>query len=128
MKLPAPGRRRRSAPESALPLINVVFLLIVFFLVAGRLAPNAASALADAGTDKPAALRVRVDANNRVRWNEALLDDAAFSARAIDWSQQNPHGDVRVEADTRASADRVVAVFQQLRAAGIANVKLAGRR
>lgn len=40
------GRRRRSLDDALVPMINVVFLLLVFFLTAGKLARREESAVA----------------------------------------------------------------------------------
>ncbi len=39
MNLESPDSGRRPPLEPVLPLINVVFLLLIFFMVAGQLAP-----------------------------------------------------------------------------------------
>ncbi|HBS14056.1 MAG TPA: biopolymer transporter ExbD, partial [Alcanivorax sp.] len=40
MNLESPDSGRRPPLEPVLPLINVVFLLLIFFMVAGQLAPR----------------------------------------------------------------------------------------
>ncbi|ORE90796.1 biopolymer transporter ExbD [Acuticoccus yangtzensis] len=78
-------RRRRAEHESTIPLINVVFLLLVFFLVAGTLsAPRDPSVeLARAAAFDPAALDPRavyVDAAGALRVAGRVVDASAAVA------------------------------------------------
>lgn len=53
--LAAPLRKRRSTDDNMIPLINIVFLLLIFFMVAGqvRATPDARLRLPEAKLEKP---------------------------------------------------------------------------
>lgn len=78
--------RRRNETENTIPLINVVFLLLVFFLVAGTLsAPRDNTVeLAETATFEPAALdpqAIYVDASGALRVGGETMDAASAVAR-----------------------------------------------
>jgi len=60
-------RRRRPAPESTVPLINIVFLMLIFFLFAGTITRD------DAGRIEPAS---SIAEDDRIRSTDALIVDA----------------------------------------------------
>lgn len=117
-------RRLRTRPaaraerESTIPLINVVFLLLVFFIVAGRLsaprdaAVELASARAfDPATLDPAMIYITAEGSLRVGGEPRATAAAALAAAA---SQARPH--VTVVPDRRLEAARMLAILAALRA------------
>lgn len=78
--------RRRNETENTIPLINVVFLLLVFFLVAGTLSAPRDNAveLAETETFQPAPLdplAIYVDASGALRVGGENMDAARAIAR-----------------------------------------------
>ena len=129
MKLQRP--RRREMPESTVPLINVVFLLLIFFMLAGRLSapmPFEAAPPESEQQNRPgdAAATVYVAADGRlaVGQTESALDELA---RRVAEHRGEDGGPVRVRADGRADANRVIAVMDALRDAGVREVRLLTR-
>lgn len=60
-------RPRRPAPESTVPLINIVFLMLIFFLFAGTITRD------DAGRIEPPS---SIADDERIRSTDALIVDA----------------------------------------------------
>ncbi len=113
------GRRLRAEPVIA--LINVVFLLLVFFLIAGTLAPPPVPQLV-AGDLQAAAVpsdALVLHADGRLTRGGVALssDEAAAGAEVV---RLMPHRD--------AEARRLVEVALELREAGAARVLLVGER
>lgn len=120
-------RRRTPAPdgENVLPLINVVFLLLVFFMVAGALEradlfavePPEAAVDAEAQVDENVLLMA---ADGRLAFDGAPLEreDLAEAVGTI--------GDVplKLKADAGTEALEVVSLLEELRAAGVETVIL----
>lgn len=101
-RLGAP-RRKKDAGESTIPLINVVFLLLVFFLVAGTLsAPRDATVdLATAEAFDPAALdpqAIYVDAAGALRVAGTVMDAPAAIARIESTGGESGAGDAGAAA------------------------------
>ncbi|SDF42544.1 outer membrane transport energization protein ExbD [Limimonas halophila] len=131
MKLRQPQRRER--PENVTPLINVVFLLLIFFMMAGQLSrsdpfplspPSSASEREPA--KDPATLYVAADGRISVGGQTvklAGLADAVAEARGAE-ARGADTGRLRLKADARADAARVVAVMDRLREAGVERIDM----
>lgn len=116
----APSKPRQRT-ESIVPMINVVFLLLVFFLMTASigppepfevLAPEAAGAVEAQGTET-----LYLGADGDIAFGPAR-GDAAFVALA-GWE-----GALLVRADARMDASAVAAVLARLSQAGIRDVRL----
>jgi biopolymer transport protein ExbD len=126
MKLTRP--RQREQGENVIPLINVVFLLLIFFMIAGKLSepapfavdPPRSEATRPAG---PRPITVHVAADGRVAVNTETTTLAALGERlaAAEGLAEAP---VRLKADGQADSHRVMAVMDALRAAGASEVVL----
>ncbi|MGI1662674.1 ExbD/TolR family protein [Palleronia sp. KMU-117] len=125
MRFPAP--RSRARQESVVPMINVVFLLLIFFMISSELAPAPPfdvtppeAGAFDAGADR-ADDTLYVDASGRIAWR-GLRDEAALQALGV-------RGDAPLEirADAALPARAAAALLARLAAAGIADVRLATR-
>ncbi len=116
---PAP----RTKPEPTIALINVVFLMLVFFLVAGQVARPAdrevTLALADVASARVPddALVLRADGAILWRGVEISVDDFAAA-------QANEAGSLRILPDRNLPARDLIAVAAALRAATGNNVRL----
>lgn len=117
------GRSGPQPGEPALALINVVFLLLVFVLIAGSLAPRREPGLRlvalEAPTGPPAAALV-LTAEGRLLFRGAEVSPEAAVA---DWPAGAP---LHLMADRDAPAARLAEVAQALAAAGAAQVVLIG--
>ena len=116
----------KSGEERVLPLINVVFILLIFFLLAGRLsamdpfrveAPRSLGGEPIGGHD----MVVHVGADGRLAFDGSVLDEAELRA-AI--AQRVTSGTLRIKADGQVEARRVIAVMEILREAGIERLEL----
>jgi len=124
--LAPPPRRPRG--ESIVPMINVVFLLLVFFLMTSQLAPPepvevtppAADAADDGAEAGPAALYLAADGTLAFRELRGEAAIAAFAAEAGPETSAPP----ALRADAQAEARDVAAILSRLRAAGLGEVAL----
>ncbi|WP_019627284.1 biopolymer transporter ExbD [Thioalkalivibrio sp. ALJT] len=124
------AHRPRNDDESILPLINIVFLLLIFFMVAGQLSaidPFEVEPVESAvdGQPGPDEFMVIIGTGGRLAVNqdEIELDDLAPLVRG----HVERHGDearVRVKSDGRAEAVEVVGILERLREAGIERIDL----
>ncbi len=120
-----PVRRIGGEDDRLLPLINVVFLLLIFFMVVGRLAvadpfrvepPRSANGVAaDRG---PTVLLVAAD--GRLAPDGEPVEPGTLAAAV---GERRPDS-VGIKADAAVEAGRVVAVLRTLRAAGVERVRL----
>ena len=130
MKLPQ--RRRRPPQEPVVPLINVVFLLLVFFLLTGSLgardvlrveAPVREATGAERGAEPRATLWL--DAQGRMASAEGPL---ARDGIASWWRAREPgDGPLLLRADAALPARHLLPLLEDLERAGVRDVTLAAR-
>jgi len=115
---PAPPRRKR---DSTIPMINVVFLMLIFFLIAGTVAAplDPGLELVDTsnleGREPPDALVLHQDGS--LRFRGAPTDPAAYLA-------VHGPGPVRIVPDRDAQGTRLIEVTGTLRRLGAPSVFL----
>lgn len=121
---------RRPEVESVLPLINVVFLLLIFFMVAGRLAPGLPadvlppeSAAATDTSDEP--IRLVVDADGQLFWQERPMAIADLPDRLDGVRKDRP---LHLLTDGEIPIALLRPALEALRHAGITDVQLVTRR
>lgn len=115
---------RRVRGESVVPLINIVFLLLIFFLMTATIAPPDPLQVdppAAAGVDSaPAPAEVlHVGADGALAWG-GLRDGAVLAALAA-----APVPELALRADAGLDGAGFAALLAQLRAVGVDTVTLA---
>jgi biopolymer transport protein ExbD len=111
---------RRAAQDGIVPMINIVFLLLVFFLMTATLAPTPEQevTLAEANGTQPesqtATLVLTAD-------GRALYDGLEGEAAVLQLIGSVPEV-VYIRADRSAPADRLIALAQDLTAAGLTEI------
>ena len=114
---PTPRQRR----ESIVPMINVVFLLLIFFLMTAQIAPpepfevTPPTVSADPAEADPDTLFV--SAEGALAYG-AARDEAVFAAL----SARGAARPLTIRADGALSAAALAAILPRLRAAGVAEV------
>ena len=121
---------------SLTPLIDVVFLLLIFFLVATKFAEEERELdvlLPDASeaqplTSKPRELFINIDAEGRyfVRGEILALDDL-YSALKLAWVNNPGRASVIIRADKRCSWQYVVAAINLCLKANIRDYRVTAR-
>ena len=118
---PRPARRPR---ENIVPMINVVFLLLIFFLMTAQIAPPEPFEITPPASDSrspaegPAVLYVSADGELAFR---GARGEAALTALA-DAADTGP---LLVRADARLAAADLARLLPRLAAAGVADLALA---
>ena len=120
----SPRAPRRPMPENVVPLINVVFLLLVFFLLAGD--PGRPPALPfdlpeiAAGADRPGeARRIAFSSRDGLR-----LDGEVVTVAELETRLAGVEGVVTVSAEASLPARRVLDLLDALAKAGLSEVYL----
>ncbi|XDA97408.1 biopolymer transporter ExbD [Sulfitobacter sp. LCG007] len=121
--------RARTEREPTVTLINVVFLMLIFFLVAGTIAPPLDPELnlvrtADLDGAEPAEALV-LHPDGHLSWKGAPVDSVEAFLRARDDEMPDR---VRIVPDRDAPAARLVEIGRELRAAGARDVVIVTER
>ena len=124
-------QRPKNEDDRILPLINVVFLLLIFFMLAGRLAATDPFQIdppvsASEGLVTVEDLLVQVGVDGRLALNGEEMGEDALGAAVAERISENgaAPAPVRLKADGTVEAARVVAIMEILRGAGVESVQL----
>lgn len=126
MKISQP--KRPTERESTIPLINVVFLMLIFFLVAGTVAPpidgDVNLSTTEEAPQSPPTAALYADAEGALTWNGAAISTEAF-AQNHGPAEGEP---VRLGANRDLPAEMLIDLLGELRALGLADVVLVTER
>lgn len=122
-------RRRIEGGINLVPLINVVFLLLIFFMLAGTLRSPAPFGLELPRSASGAAAERQPLEIILGRFGELALDGAPVEADALGPALESRFGDkprfgVVLKADARAESGTMVDLLDELRAAGAGTIFL----
>lgn len=118
------GRRRTSAVPNLTPLIDIVFLLLVFFMLTSHFvreqALNIELPVADSGAAarEDDRLEVVIDAQGRFLMNGHFVEAAALEATLRTALEGRSDPVLRVRGDRSAALGRAVTVLDAARKAG----------
>ncbi|MEJ2094351.1 MAG: biopolymer transporter ExbD [Gammaproteobacteria bacterium] len=123
----------KAANVNLTPLIDMVFILLIFFLVTASFTKEAGIEV-----DRPSAqtavrqeasnLVIAIDKNNEIWVENRNIDLRTIRAYVEQQQAQNPEGSVIILADKDSRAGMTVDVLDQVRLAGVTNVAIAAER
>lgn len=127
MRLHAPIRRRHG-DEELTPLINVVFLLLIFVVLAGEVVETAPFAVALPDADNASATSTAMTSIFLGPSGQISVAGEVFSPgdleRALAALPQTKPADMTVEADRAVDASAAFALVEHLQKAGVQRVRL----
>lgn len=124
--------RRRPAELNIAPLIDMIFILLIFFLVTTSFVresgvdierPSAATAL----TKEQASILIGLTEDNRIFMDNREIDIRAVRAQVERAIAENPDGEIVIVADRGSRTGMVVRLMDECRIAGAENVSIAAR-
>ena len=121
--------KQEEEPDRVLPLLNVVFLLLIFIIMTGALHavdyfninPPSSSSEFQASLDETVIL---IGADGRVAIDNKEVDEIDLQLSVSDKLAANSGADFRIKADGRVDAARVVEVMELIEAVGVRRVML----
>lgn len=123
---------RRATEINMAPLIDMVFILLIFFLVTTSFVketgidvnrPTAATAV----SQSKATILIGIDAADRIFMDHREIDLRAVRANVERALAENPEGAVVVVADRASTSGTTIAVMDGCRMAGAQQVSLAAK-
>jgi biopolymer transport protein ExbD len=132
MKIVLPSTRRAGSgldDERLLPLINVVFLLLVFFMLAGALSSPAAFRVdppksSEAGSADAGASALLFGRDGKLAFGAEVVEVEQLQDFSRRWRAVHPGAALAIKADAEADAAQVLRLLDALRATGIDRVVL----
>ena len=126
--LPGSGRGQ-DRQDRLIPLINVVFLLLAFFIIAGTF--RAADTLVieppvaeTGGTLDPESKTLFMGRDGKLALDNQIVSADQAVERLSAWLARDPDGEVHIKADAKVTARDILPLLRQLSDAKITSVRL----
>ena len=128
-RLERPAAHQPMSDINVTPLVDVMLVLLVIFilatpLMASRLAldlPKAAASNTPA-PEPAAAVRIALDAQGQLYWDEEAIAPDSLAQRLQQAAQRNPATELQLRADTAVPYGRVVQIIGQAQQAGLSRI------
>lgn len=122
-------RPPRLAPETIIPLIDVVFFLLIFFMLIGRMDATAPFAVYPAfsttGSEMPGGgATISISAQGELALNGAVSDQAALLTQLGLTLTADPEHLVRINAHQDADLKNVLPLMAKIEALGVRDLVL----
>lgn len=132
MKITPPTEASRSE-LSVVPLVNVVFLLLVFFMLVGQVVSPDPVAVdpprSESGNSDPGqAVRILMARDGRVAVNQDVIAPSRLSDRVARIIAERPTASFQIKADGGADGVAVIRTMELLRDAGVERLTLLTER
>ncbi|WP_027390025.1 ExbD/TolR family protein [Chrysiogenes arsenatis] len=128
------ARRKSSANAEVTmtPMIDLVFLLLIFFLVTTSFTREtgleiARPMAATAEQQEPTTILLAVDAEGQIFLDRERVDIRTMRGRIVLKLAEHPQASAVVIADKHATVEQVVALMDQCRLAGVQQVSIAAK-
>lgn len=132
MKITPPTEASRSE-LSVVPLVNVVFLLLVFFMLVGQVAapepvdikpPRSVAG----GEDTGQTVKVLVTSDGRIAVNQTMIPRSELADRVARILADESSASFQIKADGSADGVDMIRIMEQLREAGVERLTLLTER
>ncbi len=126
------GRKKRQPPfVDITPLVDVVFLMLIFFMVsttfetAAKLRLELPSAASEERASAPKQVVISIDKDGRIFVQDEYVPDDRFEDRVLYYTKGDPNVPVLLRADANARHKRVVFALDHLSRLGLGKVGIA---
>ena len=112
------------------PMLDVVFILLIFFIVTANFIkePGLEINRPDSETSEiteNAAILIAIGAAGEIYMDGRRIDVRQVKANVIRLIAENPQGSVVIQADVKSTAEKIVAVMDEVREAGVVDISTA---
>ncbi|WP_417821995.1 ExbD/TolR family protein [Terasakiella sp.] len=125
-------KQKRGGEEHILPLINVVFLLLIFFMIAGKLTTSdpfkidPAKSMSETHVEQKTAL-IHLGEGKKIAFQNEEMDQTTLLRKLTGYMQDHPDSKVRLKVDGAYPAGEVLQFLSTLRESGVEKVALLTR-
>jgi len=120
---------KRDDEANLIPLINIVFLLLIFFMLAGSFTQpdlfkvvTPTSSIQQVPEDKT--LIILISANGRLAIDDEEIELSVLTSRVSEGRVGEPELRVQLKADASLNAEDLLDVMESVKAAGITQLSL----
>lgn len=122
-------RPQKNSEEHILPLINVVFLLLIFFMIAGQLTtadpykidPSRSISASEINKEQPI---IHMDRTGNLAFQNKPVSEGGLKQKVASYLKDNPDGVLRLKVDNAQKAGKVLTLMTRLRSLGVKKVSL----
>ena len=112
------------------PMLDVVFILLIFFIVTANFIkdPGLEINRPDSETaeiTENAAILIAIGPAVEIYMDGRRIDVRQVKANVIRLMAENPQGAVVMQADEKATAEKIIAVMDEVREAGVIDISIA---
>lgn len=112
------------------PMLDVVFILLIFFIVTANFIkdPGLEINRPDSETaeiTENAAILIAIGPAGEIYMDGRRIDVRQVKANVIRLIAENPQGGVVMQADKKATAEKIIAVMDEVREAGVIDISIA---
>ena len=112
------------------PMLDVVFILLIFFIVTANFIkdPGLEINRPDSETaeiTENAAILIAIGPAGEIYMDGRWIDVRQVKANVIRLMAENPQGAVVMQADEKATAEKIIAVMDEVREAGVIDISIA---
>ncbi len=124
------GQEEESEEINLTPMLDVVFIMLIFFIVTATFIKEAGQQVErpdtmTADTQDDAAILIAITAQDEV-WIDRKQRDAGEIRGVIErLHAENPKGSIVIQADEESTNEKLVLVMEAAKAAGVTNVAIA---
>lgn len=124
------SRTREDALVDMTPMLDVVFIMLIFFIVTASFVKETGVDVSRPNADtaeqqKRANILVAITPNGEIWIDRRPVDIRALRANVERLRAENPEGTVVIQADRESQTGLLVEVMDQIRLAGVSNVAIA---
>ncbi|MGE0097316.1 MAG: ExbD/TolR family protein [Hydrogenophaga sp.] len=110
-----------------IPFIDVMLVLLIIFIITVPVIKHAVNielpqASVEKVQDKPANIRLSVDAEGAYFWNEQRVEDAEFTRRLQAAAAQEPQPELHIRGDKAVRYERVALAMASAQRAGVRKI------
>jgi len=114
---------------SVVPLVNIVFLLLIFFMLVGRVtSPEPLDINPPRSTsgkdDKGQTVKILLTRDGRVAMDRRIVSRSLVEQRVAEVLADRPNATFQIKADARVEAVEMIRTMERLQAAGVDRISL----
>lgn len=128
MKFSSQPQERR-LDLTVLPMVNIVFLLLIFFMLVGRIAPtgelDVSPPVSPSGQiESGRSLRVEIGSTKEMALDGRRVDTTELIVTLTDILRQDPATQIQLKADADLDANHLIRIMEILRLIGVGKLTL----